>query len=239
MTTRLNQIPSPDGTQMSYALIPLWDMCNHCNGQLSTDFDLLKNSSECYAMADFKREEQIFIFYGSRPNAQLLLHNGFVYSENLFDTYAIKLGISKSDPLFALKTKVLALAVIPLAPFHLRPGPKPVSPDLLAFLRVSCMDESQLRELLDASDTEHLSSKLRNEETIISTENELKVWNFLCARVELLLRIYPTTLQVDKEQLENKELSDRSHTALQLVISEKVILENTLMYAMSKKLSLS
>lgn len=239
VTTRLNQIPTPDGSQMTYALIPLWDMCNHCNGQLSTDFDLLKNSSECYAMADFKKDEQVFIFYGSRPNAHLLLYNGFVYPENLCDTYAIKLGVSKSDPLFTLKTKVLGLAKLPIAPFHLRPGLKPVSSDLLAFLRVSCMDEPKLQELLQAGNLENLSSLLKNEEVAISVENELKVWNFLSARIELLLGIYPTTLQADKVQLENKELNDRSHAALQLIIGEKTILENTLMYAMSKKLSLS
>lgn len=137
VTTRLNQVPSPDGKQMLYALIPLWDMCNHRNGKLSTDFDVAKNCSECYAMDDFKQDEQIFIFYGSRPNSQLLLHNGFVYPDNLFDCYDLKLGVSRSDPLFSLKTKVLALALIPVIPFQLRPGPQPVTSDLLAYLRVT------------------------------------------------------------------------------------------------------
>ena len=30
--TRQNQIPTEDGSKMTFALIPLWDMCNHCNG---------------------------------------------------------------------------------------------------------------------------------------------------------------------------------------------------------------
>ena len=30
--TRQNQIPTQDGGKMTFALIPLWDMCNHCNG---------------------------------------------------------------------------------------------------------------------------------------------------------------------------------------------------------------
>ena len=32
--TRQNQIPSMDGQHMISALIPLWDMCNHTNGQV-------------------------------------------------------------------------------------------------------------------------------------------------------------------------------------------------------------
>lgn len=30
--TRQNQIPTEDGRQVTLALIPLWDMCNHKNG---------------------------------------------------------------------------------------------------------------------------------------------------------------------------------------------------------------
>lgn len=33
--TRQNQIPTQDGNKMTFALIPLWDMCNHCNGLVS------------------------------------------------------------------------------------------------------------------------------------------------------------------------------------------------------------
>lgn len=36
---------------------------------------------------------QISIFYGARSNAELLVHNGFVYPENDMDRTAIKLGI--------------------------------------------------------------------------------------------------------------------------------------------------
>lgn len=33
--TRQNLIPSPDGSRMIHALIPMWDMCNHENGRVS------------------------------------------------------------------------------------------------------------------------------------------------------------------------------------------------------------
>lgn len=34
--TRQNQVPTEDGGKMTFALIPLWDMCNHCNGLVSS-----------------------------------------------------------------------------------------------------------------------------------------------------------------------------------------------------------
>lgn len=33
--TRQNQIPLEDGSGLTLALIPLWDMCNHTNGLVS------------------------------------------------------------------------------------------------------------------------------------------------------------------------------------------------------------
>lgn len=36
---------------------------------------------------------QIFIFYGARSNAELLVNNGFVYTENSHDRLAMKLGL--------------------------------------------------------------------------------------------------------------------------------------------------
>ena len=35
---------------------------------------------------------QIFIFYGSRSNAELLIHNGFVYLPSRCDRMSLKLG---------------------------------------------------------------------------------------------------------------------------------------------------
>lgn len=34
--TRQNQIPTEDGSRVTLALIPLWDMCNHTNGLVTT-----------------------------------------------------------------------------------------------------------------------------------------------------------------------------------------------------------
>uniref|UniRef100_A0A3Q2YJM6 protein-histidine N-methyltransferase n=1 Tax=Hippocampus comes TaxID=109280 RepID=A0A3Q2YJM6_HIPCM len=36
--TRQNEIPTEDGSQITQALIPLWDMCNHTNGLVGSSF---------------------------------------------------------------------------------------------------------------------------------------------------------------------------------------------------------
>lgn len=39
--TRQNQIPTEDGSRVTLALIPLWDMCNHTNGLVTTSSPML------------------------------------------------------------------------------------------------------------------------------------------------------------------------------------------------------
>ena len=42
--TRQNQIPTPDGSKITFGLIPMWDMCNHCNGTVSLTENSYLNS---------------------------------------------------------------------------------------------------------------------------------------------------------------------------------------------------
>jgi hypothetical protein len=56
---------------------------------------------------------QIYIFYGTRSNAEFVIHSGFFFDNNSHDRVKIKLGVSKSDRLYAMKAEVLARAGIP------------------------------------------------------------------------------------------------------------------------------
>lgn len=64
-----------DGAKVP-ALIPLWDVANHANGIITTDFNPIDGQIEGATMTDVKKGEQIFIYYGNRNNANLLIHNG-------------------------------------------------------------------------------------------------------------------------------------------------------------------
>ncbi|XP_038822922.1 actin-histidine N-methyltransferase-like [Salvelinus namaycush] len=142
--TRQNQIPTEDGSRVTLALIPLWDMCNHTNGLITTGYNLEDDRCECVALQDYKENEQIYIFYGTRSNAEFVIHNGFFFQENAHDRVKIKLGVSKSERLYAMKAEVLARAGIPSSSiFALHCSDPPISAQLLAFLRVFCMTEGK------------------------------------------------------------------------------------------------
>ncbi|XP_073466927.1 actin-histidine N-methyltransferase [Aquarana catesbeiana] len=224
--TRQNQIPTEDGSRVTLALIPLWDMCNHTNGLITTGYNLEDDRCECVALQEFKAGEQIYIFYGTRSNAEFVIHNGFFFENNAHDRVKIKLGVSKSDRLYAMKAEVLARAGIPTSSvFALHVTESPISAQLLAFLRVFCMSEEELKEHLIG---EHAIDKiftLGNSEFPVSWDNEIKLWTFLEARASLLLKTYRTTVEEDKHLLEHGNLSLHAAMAVKLRLVEKEILE--------------
>lgn len=58
------------------ALIPFWDMANHRQGHVTSFFNIETQEMESSAQSSFKAGEQIFIHYGNRSNADLMIHNG-------------------------------------------------------------------------------------------------------------------------------------------------------------------
>lgn len=234
--TRQNQIPTEDGSRVTLALIPLWDMCNHTNGLITTGYNLEDDRCECVALQDFKAGEQIYIFYGTRSNAEFVIHSGFFFDNNSHDRVKIKLGVSKSDRLYAMKAEVLARAGIPTSSvFALHSIEPPISAQLLAFLRVFCMNEEELKEHLIG---EHAIDKiftLGNSEFPISWDNEVKLWTFLEARASLLLKTYKTTVEDDKSFLETHDLTSHATMAIKLRLGEKEILEKAVKSAAASR----
>ncbi|XP_048394512.2 actin-histidine N-methyltransferase isoform X1 [Stegostoma tigrinum] len=234
--TRQNQIPTEDGSRVTLALIPLWDMCNHTNGLITTGYNLEDDRCECVALQDYKAEDQIYIFYGTRSNAEFVIHNGFFFDNNSHDRVKIKLGVSKSDRLYAMKAEVLARAGIPTSSvFALHCSEPPISAQLLAFLRVFCMSEDELKEHLVG---EHAIDKiftLGNSDFPVSWDNEIKLWTFLETRAALLLKTYKTTTEDDRSLLEKPELSYHTKMAVQLRTAEKEILEKAVQSAATKR----
>uniref|UniRef100_A0A8D0ZEW8 protein-histidine N-methyltransferase n=1 Tax=Sus scrofa TaxID=9823 RepID=A0A8D0ZEW8_PIG len=224
--TRQNQIPTEDGSRVTLALIPLWDMCNHTNGLITTGYNLEDDRCECVALRDFRAGEQIYIFYGTRSNAEFVIHSGFFFDNNSHDRVKIKLGVSKSDRLYAMKAEVLARAGIPTSSvFALHFTEPPVSAQLLAFLRVFCMTEGELKEHLLGENAIDRIFTLGNSEYPVSWDNEVKLWTFLEDRASLLLKTYKTTIEEDKTFLKNHGLSVRATMAVKLRLGEKEILE--------------
>uniref|UniRef100_A0A8C8F6Y8 protein-histidine N-methyltransferase n=1 Tax=Oncorhynchus tshawytscha TaxID=74940 RepID=A0A8C8F6Y8_ONCTS len=248
--TRQNQIPTEDGSRVTLALIPLWDMCNHTNGLITTGYNLEDDRCECVALQDYKENEQIYIFYGTRSNAEFVIHNGFFFQENAHDRVKIKLGVSKSERLYAMKAEVLARAGIPSSSiFALHCSDPPISAQLLAFLRVFCMTEEELKDYLVGEHAINKVFTLGNTEFPVSWDNEIKLWTFLETRAALLLQTYKTSSQVSEDfthltvlfwddqcVLENPDLSFHSRVAIQLRLAEKQILEKVVASGKARRL---
>ncbi|KAI4495742.1 hypothetical protein M0802_008365 [Mischocyttarus mexicanus] len=224
--TRQNLIPSEDGSSMIHALIPMWDMCNHEEGRITTGFNTTSDCCECYAMRNFKKGEQIFISYGSRTNSDFLVHSGFVCLENKKDGVRIPLGISTSDPLRKERIELLDKLGLPATgKFLLEAGTVPISDSLLAFLRVFNMRKAELTHWLKSdkvTDLKHIDCAL---DTIV----EESVMKFLLDRLKLLLAKYPSTIEEDLEKL-NTRLPKMQRLIVQLRVSEMKILLNALDY---------
>lgn len=102
--TRQNALPSSAnalGGPQTLALVPIWDMCNHAPGPHTTGviLDPATNeaSVECCAMRSFSPGEAITIFYGARPNSELLLFSGFIQQNNAHDTLSVSIPFVGED----------------------------------------------------------------------------------------------------------------------------------------------
>uniref|UniRef100_A0A8C6NUG7 protein-histidine N-methyltransferase n=1 Tax=Nothobranchius furzeri TaxID=105023 RepID=A0A8C6NUG7_NOTFU len=205
--------------------------------QITTGYNLEDDRCECVALRDYKESEQIYIFYGTRSNTEFVVHNGFFFPDNAHDRVKIKLGVSKSERLYAMKAEVLARAGIPAScVFALHCNDSPISAQLLAFLRVFCMTEEELKDYLLGDHTINKIFTLGNGEFPVSWENEIKLWTFLENRAALLLKTYRTTSEEDRSLLEKPDLSLHSRLAIQLRLAEKQILEKASTSGADKRL---
>uniref|UniRef100_A0A3B3YXF2 protein-histidine N-methyltransferase n=1 Tax=Poecilia mexicana TaxID=48701 RepID=A0A3B3YXF2_9TELE len=205
--------------------------------QITTGYNLEDDRCECVALQDYKENEQIYIFYGTRSNAEFVIHNGFFFQDNAHDRVKIKLGVSKSERLYAMKAEVLARAGIPAScVFALHCNEPPISAQLLAFLRVFCMTEEELKDYLLGDGAINKIFTLGNSEFPVSWENEIKLWTFLENRAALLLKTYKTTSEDDRSFLEKPDLSLHSRLAVQLRLAEKEILEKVSASGRDKRL---
>jgi len=193
-------------------------MCNHNIGKYSTDFDLNADSAVCYAMKSFNLNEEINIFYGKRSNGEFFIHNGFVCVDNEDDFVPLKLGISKSDPLFAEKSSLCTkLGLPPCGVFKLfEKSGKTHDNKLLAFLRVFHMTKEQLD--IFSGDTDTMSDLMDAEKPFDDLDG--KVNTFLAVRSSLLIRGY------DGYDGHDQKHENHNETIYLLLKCERKILES-------------
>jgi len=224
--TRQNLLPKEGADKPINTLIPFWDLANHDQGKVSTDYDTSSGESICYAHRQFSCGEQMTLFYGVRANCDLFIHNGFVFPDNQEDCLTLRLGIAKTDPLASARLNLLEKLGISSQKFYLRRTAEPVDGRLMAFLRVLQLDGDQIKEWQNA-DGEASAEKLLDIDNRLPVDG--KVMQYMITRAALLLRAYPTTLEQDQTILkESKDEIERM--TCQLRLAEKRILVNCVAY---------
>lgn len=158
----------------------------------------------------------------------------FVYPDNQHDGIVLKLGLSSTDPLAPLRTKLLQLLECPADQPHLiLPAPHFINPDLLAFVRIFNMNADQLDHWLATPDT---VQDLKFLDCALDTELDSKSWTFLKMRLTLLLRVFGTTLADDEAAIEahrrgQKQLGFVRAMLVQYRVLEKRLLTGALEYS--------
>ncbi|XP_060804170.1 actin-histidine N-methyltransferase [Amyelois transitella] len=210
------------------AFIPLWDMCNHEHGKITTDFNNELNRGECYALRDFKPGEQIFIFYGARSNADLFLHNGFVYPNNQHDSLSLPLGVSSSDPLRETKISLLTkLGLSGVTHYSIYKGNCPISAELLAFIRIFNMNQEELSKWSSQGLPGDLVSSDKSSSDAVGADIDRRAYTYLLTRCKLIKASYKKT-GGEPDSLHRKNINLLKECEVQILDGAIKFLEQTI-----------
>lgn len=160
----------------------------------------------------------------------------FVFPDNQNESIMIRLSLSTSDKLFTERNNLLEKLEIPVSGdlVAILPAPTYISPKLLGFARVFNMTKEQLDHWI-ASER---AGDLLHIDCAIETECETKAWNFIVNRLSLLLKISTTTLEEDKELLQQAttgakgiKINRHKQMLVQFRVIEKTLLDDSLEFA--------
>jgi histone-lysine N-methyltransferase SETD3 len=228
--SRAARLSSKSGGE-ELALVPYADLMNH-NVYSNTYIDaqrsgmpLISRTEEValYSDRSYKKFEQVFINYGEKGNADLLLLYGFALERNPFNAVDVAVGLSKEDPLYSAKKRYMDSSGRGATSVRFPLQENRYPSELVDFLRLLLVEPSDLgNQPLDRVDfNEPLSPSLERRvlETIVS----------VC---ETYMTRYPTTIDQDEAMMRDrgmyKALSRQNRMAIKLRASEKRILERTI-----------
>lgn len=174
------------------ALIPGFDMFNHEPGPGTSDFVFEGNHLVLKSAKPLKDGEQAYMSYGDRPNAELLLQQGFVPDSNPTDHLLFYMSLAAKDALREKKAAALksvgfafeadsGLASLPLIN-------NTIAPATLLFMRVLVCNDEQLLT------TEALQASLLGRKAL-QPATELQARTYYKLKCQQLLNALPEQVQ--------------------------------------------
>jgi len=210
----------------SLALIPVYDLINHEGfGELTTDFDFEQQVLKTYAVKNFKKGEEIVMFYGDRPNTDFFLYNAFIPSSNPHNYITLELSLIESDKLFAEKKALLEKQNLPvLGKYIVQAEDNSISPEIMGFLRIAwCKNEEEVKQAANVNvQSEPISAAIDN-----------VALSMLIMKLNQIEKHYKTTIEEDKKEMLLADLNLRN--SLTLRIEEKTIFKRLKSLAEAQK----
>ncbi|KAG6543559.1 hypothetical protein Mapa_015053 [Marchantia paleacea] len=181
------KVKFPRGT-IQTCLVPVASLLNHSISPHVTHFSRINESNntlQLFALRQCKAGEQCFLSYGSLPNSELLTFYGFLVKDNPYDIIPIDLDLPNEIP-----EQVELIEKYDVLSYHMVRGFHPLPTQLVAALRVACMEEDEIA-----------SFKADPRTLMISERNERDVYESLLSTFDSLL-----------EPLEQQDYSSPDHT---------------------------
>jgi len=200
-------------------------------GEITTNYDFEKQVLESYAVRDFKKGEELKIFYGPRPNLELFMNSGFVIPDNEFNYTAIHFKLTESDKLRDKKVQILQNHNLPENAKFAMHVKTPLQEELLSFLRVAWI----------TNDEELDNAEYAFQNRPITLQNEMLVCTILEFKINSNIDSFSSKLEDDKKQLATQTMNllgaepGADLTILQLLIDEKSILTEALRQVRKKR----
>jgi hypothetical protein len=208
--------------ESAIALVPYADLINHSpfvSTYIDMQAELLTGEKyvSLYTDRPYNKMDQVFVTYGPKSNAELLVSYGFLVERNPYDAVDLATYPSTADPLYGEKVAFLAsCGVDGPVDFPLYGDRYPM--ELIEFLRLCVCDADQIG-----------SADFGN---YVSEENESAAARALCDACEAALAAYPHTIEEDRALMADKALyrtlSVKARCAIRQRLGEKLILQRTM-----------
>lgn len=209
-------------SEKTVALVPYADLLNH-NPFCSTYIDIGKSMMTgdrfvtLYTDRPYSKMAQVFVTYGPKSNAELLLQYGFVVDRNPYDSVDVTVSLPASDPLYAEKRQyLLESGVQPSTKFPLYRDRYPM--EMIEFLRF-CVADAEEMESADFGD-------------FVGERNETLVADALVEACKSAIEAYPTTIEEDEKLVKDRKMyrlfDTKTRCAIRQRLAEKRILQRTM-----------
>ena len=212
------------------AIVPYADMFNFKYGNDNTHWAYSDEAKGFFVKAKsiINKGEEIYVYYGNKPNYNFLQFYGFVIENNDNDIATLEVDIPESDPLKGFKEDTLEVSQFPKILHIMDTANHKRFAKAISYMRYVAFNGTKAElESIRIKCTEKPKSKKNDFRALnlepISKENEEMALNLLKKVCEETLAKYPETYENDLELLKKPTLTFNEKNCILYRSSEKKV----------------